>query len=1431
MPIDRSPGTSSASASTSNVTASEIAALKRKRGIIKGSCTRIETFVNSVNAVDDDARAQLEVRRACLDPIREDYCKVQSQLEAIDEAEIEDRDAFEDKVYSLCARMQRLLRNDSGQNSPRASTPVSARSESEAATYVRLPKLNLPSFSGKYEEWFPFHDTFISVIHNNKTLSDIQKFQYLRASLTGTALDIVKTLEISNNNYDLAWNILKERYNNKRVIVQTHIKAIFELTAITKESASGIRQLADGAAAHVRALTALDCNADKWDALLIHIITSKLDHGGGIENSRAAGSAADGSTPIAGDPAVVVAHGAVGGDGAEPLLSTAVVYVYGADGSRMSCRALLDAGAQANFISNKFVAKLRLKTLPTELSISGLFGSMSVLNRMARVRFRSRLSSFEAELDCVVTDRIADRVPASTLRRQAFRLPPGIDLADPKFNISSDIDLLIGIDLFWRLACVGQIHATSKHPLLQKTRLGWVLAGRTGGGTSRSSAKLRALHATINNAQLHERVDQFWRIEELADSNGYTRDEQACESHFMTNVSTNDEGRYIVKLPLKEDIFQRLGESRETAIRRFLALEKRLNRDPGLKRSYANFLREYQSLGHIRIAPARSIEGKPVYLPHHGVIKGIGPCAKLRVVFDASCKTSTGVSLNEALRIGPVIQQELITILMRFRTFVYVFVADIIKMYRQILLHKSQTHLHRIVWREDSGAPIGEYELLTVTYGTSSASFLATRCLQHLAQKHADEFAIGSGCVLRDFYVDDLLTGANTLSEVRRVREETVALLKRGRFELGRWASNCRELLKDVEGATDASVSLGGDSSSKILGIAWDPVIDSFKFDYESGSPANCITKRTILSEIASLFDPLGLLGPLTVVAKLILQDTWQTQVGWDESLPQDIHTRWLGIKQQLTNLGELRVPRFVGRVIDAGGVQLHGFCDASERAYGACVYVRAYNSGECRVRLLVSKSRVAPMRAISLPRLELSAALLLAKLIEKVRESVGLPAAGVVLWSDSTITLQWIQSSSRKWSAFVANRVGEIQRLTEGADWRHVPSADNPADILSRGADLAALAVSGLWWEGPAYLRLNEGHWPIRNIEISGELPEQKRVIAAVAVGDRSIVSGLLERFSSLEKILRIISYCLRFGRARRAEEIGSLISHREMTAAMQVVVRCVQRGSFPGEYRSLGEGRSIDGGSRILSLSPFMDECGVIRVGGRISRAALPPDAVHPMLLPKSHALTTLIIRGEHVRSLHAGLQATICAVRQRYWPLAARSAVRRVLRECVACFRCRPAASQAVMADLPGPRVNVSRPFTHTGVDYAGPIFIKESKRRNARMLKAYIAVLVCFATKAVHLEVVSDLTADAFLGAFKRFMSRRGRPACVYSDNGTTFIGANRQIREIYEVISSPEGQENVRQFARRNEFVWKFIPPHAPHFGGLWKAAVKSAKLI
>lgn len=334
--------------------------------------------------------------------------------------------------------------------------------------------------------------------------------------------------------------------------------------------------------------------------------------------------------------------------------------------------------------------------------------------------------------------------------------------------------------------------------------------------------------------------------------------------------------------------------------------------------------------------------------------------------------------------------------------------------------------------------------------------------------------------------------------------------------------------------------------------------------------------------------------------------------------------------------------------------------------------------------------------------------------------------------------------------------------------------------------------------------------------------------MIAAVSV-EESIISSILKRHSDLDKILRIVAYCFRFGGPRRLGAREVFVSHQEMAEALHVIIRGVQREMFHEEYRLLSGGGVVGGSSGVSSLSPFLDGNGIIRVGGRLKNADMSYETRHPALLPRSHDLTKLIIRREHIRNLHSGLQATLHAVQQRFWPLAARSAVRGVVRGCMRCFRCRPAASQARMADLPGSRVTVSRPFSHAGVDYAGPILVKECRRRNARTHKAYIAIFVCFATKAIHIEIVSDLTSEAFLAAFKRFISRRGRPICMYSDNGTTFVGANKQLKELRELICDAQAQPALKELLRDNEISWSFIPPHAPHFGGLWEAAVKSAK--
>ncbi|XP_070515873.1 uncharacterized protein [Cardiocondyla obscurior] len=323
--------------------------------------------------------------------------------------------------------------------------------------------------------------------------------------------------------------------------------------------------------------------------------------------------------------------------------------------------------------------------------------------------------------------------------------------------------------------------------------------------------------------------------------------------------------------------------------------------------------------------------------------------------------------------------------------------------------------------------------------------------------------------------------------------------------------------------------------------------------------------------------------------------------------------------------------------------------------------------------------------------------------------------------------------------------------------------------------------------------------------------------------------MQALLERVSSLSRIMRIVTYCRRVITAKRDRPATVNITPVELRGALHAIVRCVQRDAFPAEYRKLSEGKELPRRSDIRTLTPFMDEERVIRVGGRLRNATIPFDARHPILLPRKNELTTRIIRAEHVNALHAGAETTLAMVRQRFWPIAARSAVRNVIKKCMICFKCAPTLSQTILGDLPARRVNVSRPFTYTGIDYAGPILVKEHKRRNAKLTKAYIAVFVCFTVRAVHLELVSDLTAEAFLATFKRFMSRRGRPECVYSDNGRTFVGADKQIKEMAEFVRSETTEPIIREFLSERGINWKFIPPYAPHFGGLWEAAVKSAK--
>lgn len=1024
-------------------------------------------------------------------------------------------------------------------------------------------------------------------------------------------------------------------------------------------------------------------------------------------------------------------------------------------------------------------------------------------------------------MNFLVAKKVSQPLPQDMLNRQALEIPAGIHLADPTFHLPGEIDGIIGGEYFWDLMSVGRIALANPNAKLQKTLLGWIVVGKY-----LENQPVRPVNCHLTFEALHAEITKFWNLEEGPSGKICSPEEQACEEHYASHTSRDAmTGRYTVSLPFNDNK-DKLGETYHVAMKRFFSLERSLNRNLDRKSQYVAFLREYEQLNHMTEIVGDVNVG--CYLPHHPVIKADSVTTKIRVVFDASAHSSSGIALNNTLMVGPTIQQDLVGLVTRFRVHKYVLTADIAKMYRQVDLNVADRKYHKILWRETITSPIKTYQLNTVTYGTASAPFLAIRTLHQLAHDESKTHPIAAKVLLNDFYVDDVLTGAQSFDEAVFLRDDLISITAKGGFQLRQWLSNEPRLVESL-GNTDHNdhMVLDATDGKKTLGLFWKARQDSLGYVIKHVKPLQRVTKRTILSRIAQLFDPLGLVGPVIVQAKLIMQALWKCHLDWDESVPVDIHGAWITFESQLDSLEELVIPRRV--IADNHKVlQLHGFCDASERAYGACVYIRTtdgeFNSS---VRLVSSRSRVAPLKVQSLPRLELCAAVLLVKLYNTIAKALNLSFDKVMFWSDSTITLHWIHAAPHTLKQFVANRVSKIQQHTRPDQWSHVPSQDNAADILSRGASVPDFLASDIWFNGPQWLSQVEDTWPQADLQPI-DIPEKRKVVVLSAATQSEI--QFLKKYSSFTMVTRVVAYCLRFcnNAHTKVKQIGPLTTD-ELQQARVRIIKLLQGSVFSKELHDLKANSAPSRVNRFRALCPFVDGNGLLRVGGRFEKSNLPYSTKHPVLLPQNHHLTGLLIREAHVAHGHIGAQGTLHAVRQRYWPVNGVVTVKSVLRKCITCQKLTPITVQYPMGQLPRDRVTFQRPFLIAGVDYCGPLFIKEKKHRNTKKIKVYVAVFVCFSTKAVHIELVGDLTSDAFLAALKRFFARRGRSTDIYSDNATNFVGANHKLQKVRKMILSNEHSDHVQKFLLDQHIRWHLIPPRSPHFGGLLEAAVKSVK--
>ncbi|XP_050300129.1 uncharacterized protein LOC126738734 [Anthonomus grandis grandis] len=1119
------------------------------------------------------------------------------------------------------------------------------------------------------------------------------------------------------------------------------------------------------------------------------------------------------------------------------LLQTALVQVKDINGGYQVCRALLDSGSQSHFISQKCSDRLGLPKIELSSTITGVGKTINQLKYRCMVQLEGLKTNYKTELSCLVIPILSDNYPSNSFSTGNWPIPNHINLADPSFNHSGDIDILIGGSVYLNLLCIGQISLGEGLPVLQKTRLGWIIGGECNKGNLNKVLRPSSFSCHFSGKfSIEDMLQRFWEVEEVqVEKKLLSGEEQQCEGIFSKTTSRNESGRFIVHIPLK-DSPECLGDSRHQAVRRFFALENKLAKNPILSEKYIAFMEEYKRLGHMVEVPPEELNKSPsFYFPHHCVTNDKSPTTKLRVVFDGSAVSESGESLNSIQLVGPTLQDELFQIILRFRQHNVVICADIIKMYRQILIHPSQLDLQRIVWRSDPSHDLLTYKLQTVTYGTSSAPYLAVRCLKQLASESSDTYPKASKVIDKDFYMDDWISGSESAGGAINLCNEVSEVLRSGGFELQKWASNSKEVLDHLRDKYSLSSILvfGESEKTKTLGLYWLCDEDYLMFRINNND-RDRITKRTVLSDIAQIFDPLGLVAPCVIVAKVILQRLWLNKLSWDESLPSDLNTRWCNFKQQLPKLNYVKIPRHV-LCYNPVSIEIHGFSDASLEAYGACIYLRSVTkSGDMQVRLLCSKSKVSPLKVLTIPRLELCAAYLLATLVNKVRILMNLKFDACYLWTDSSVCLSWIKTPPNLLQTFVGNRVCQIQSMSSPDQWNHISSQDNPADVLSRGISPQNLGSFELWWRGPHWLAYPNHDWPKSKFNPLEVLPELKRQVMSFKIEE--VNPFPFNRFSSLSKLQRVCAYCWRFikncqkkGSPEKSSNVSSsYLSVSELQEAFLVLIKISQQKSFSEEIIDLSNNRSVSKSSKLKRLNPFLDDKGFLRVGGRLEQSNFDFDKKHPIVLDSKHELTGLLFKHEHIRLYHAGPQLLLYSVRDKYWPIGGRTLARKIVYECVRCFRAKPRNKSVIMGMLPADRVIPAPHFSSCGVDYAGPVLIKNKRGKGCIKIKGYIAVFVCFTTKAIHLEVVTELTKEAFIATFRRFVARRGKPNKMFSDNGTNFVGAKSELEALGKFLQ--ESSDNISELIANQGVEWHFIPAFSPHFGGLWEAGVKSCKV-
>ena len=1130
--------------------------------------------------------------------------------------------------------------------------------------------------------------------------------------------------------------------------------------------------------------------------------------------------------------------------------------------------AILDDMSNRSLIGPDLCDKLGVSGNAEEYTLSSCSGSAIMSGRRVSgltVTSLDGSASFElpllVECDEIPQDISEIPTPEVTLGFPHLRK---ITSSIPHLTHDCGIQLLIGRDLPAVHHVKDQIIGPRDAPFAVQLPLGWVVVGEVCLGKYHRPNNVQTYHTQIGKEgrstifrpcpsiltvkEPDTIGEDVFRKSPEDDKVGLSAEDREFLQIMNQGFSKDESGLWTAPLPFKTPR-PTLADNRGQAFKRAILLKKSLEKNPKKCKDLVKFMQKiFDSEAAEVVSDSADETEERWYLPLFGVYNAKKP-DKIRGVFDSSV-VFQGQSLNDQLLSGPNLTNSLLGVLLRFRRDKYAISADVEQMFYRFLVDREHRDFLRFVWYENNNPerPLSVFRMRVHVFGNRPSPAVATYGLRKATEAADPEV---QQFVARDFYVDDAMMS-------RPTREEAVSLLKRtrkalqenGHIHLHKVASNDAKIMsqfpKEELDSTLKDLDLDDTlPAQQSLGLTWDINRDMFLFT--APGVARPFTRRGLLSAGNSVFDPIGFVAPFTISGKILLRKSCPDGCSWDDPLPTTYQEDWSAWKTNLEQLHGYQIPRMyiafsLSEIVDP---QVYIYSDASEAAIAAAAYLVHVSPENTQIGFLMGKAKLAPKSGHSIPRLELCAAVLATEVGTFVSEQLNIPASAFKFFSDSMVVLGYICNRTRRFYTYVSNRVAQIHAFSSPAQWSYVPTEKNPADAATRSSFMKGGETLERWHSGPTYI-LSEESKPKTPDEFLLQSPEEdKEIRPEIVVRTTNVetrfapISDVFERFSTWKGLVAAFSVLKHIARTyangrREKSSVRQICKESSSPAALKdaekFVLTELQKKHYAEELQALKSKKPISKNSSIISLSPYLDEDGLLRVGGRLRKLRRDTGiaSVNPLVVPKGH-VATLLVRHYHQQIFHQGRHFTEGAIRANgFWIIGAKRLVCSVLHQCVTCRKLRGPLLQQKMADLPRDRLSPGPPFTAVGVDVFGPWEIITRKTRGGVANgKRWAVMFTCLTTRAAHIEVIEDMSMSCFINALRRLVAIRGPVRILRSDRGSNFVGAADSINA--EVIDVED--QTFQRHLNNNGILWYFNAPHASHMGGVWERAIGVARRI